>query len=179
MPQSFPVGRRLSRQILASAVATLAAGLACASAAVTDASSGVPDPAAQAGIDACAGEAGRSGVLASLCKNRTEIVALIRLCDGLGDRSTAMDADVLARWDRRNAPYLRWVGGQAAASASPPPDEQWLWQPPAGAEDIGSLLSTTFEHQFRSLAPEEQGKLCAHSRRSIDAGAYDLQPPGD
>ena len=180
MSHCFPVARRVHRKARAGLFVALAAGLACAGAAASDAAPRTTDPAVQAGIAACEGEAAGRGILASLCKHRRETVALIRLCEGFGDASTAMDAGALARWDQRNAPYLRWVGEQAAAADAPaPPDEQGLWEPSAGEDELGSLLTGTFEDQFRSLSPGEQGKLCAHSRRSIDAGAYDLQPPGD
>lgn len=158
-------------------VAALAAGLA-GGVAASDAGSWVPDEAVLAGIAACEGESADTGLLASLCKNRREAVALVRLCEGNGDPATAVDAAMLARWDQRNAPYLRWVGEQAAeASSEPPNEEPLLWEPPAGDDGLGSLLAGTFEDQFRSLSRNDQKTLCAHSRRSIDAGVYDLQPP--
>lgn len=179
MPQTVPPARLFRLKLRLGLFAALATGLACASATASEAGSWTPDEATAAGIAACEGDAASTGLLASLCKNRRETVALIRLCEGFGDASTAMDAAMLARWDRRNAPYLRWVGEQAATVASaPPPDEQWLWDPFAAEDGMDSLVSATFEDQFRSLSREEQAKLCAHSRRSIDGGAYGLQPPG-
>ncbi|HEX4855010.1 hypothetical protein [Arenimonas sp.] len=178
MPQTLPQCCPLRSRLRFGLLAALATGLACVGATASEAGSWTPDEATAAGIAACEAEAASSGLLASLCKNRRETVALIRLCDGFGDASTAMDAAMLARWDRRNAPYLRWVGEQAAKAASAPrPDEQWLWDPSAAEDGMVSLMSATFEDQFRSLSREEQAKLCAHSRRSIDGGAYDLQPP--
>jgi len=176
-----PSGLELSCRALAAA--GLALALLAAAPGQARSKHFVPDQAVQAGIAACTEAATKGDMLASLCRNRNDLIGLVALCDGVDTGRKRMDATVLVRWDERNAPYLRWIGEFASTS----PDESRaelnsvLWDgmdsPVSPGPSFSMLMQDAMQDKFHSLPPDARRKFCSKSRRSFDSGEFDLEVP--
>lgn len=138
-----------------------------------------PDLAVQAGIAACDAAASDDGLVSALCRNRNQLVQLIGLCESDVASAGPPGAQILRRWDQRNAVFLRRVGEVAAglAANAADPDTAPLWAPPPDAPSVAGLMSETMADSYRRLSADDRRKFCAEFLQGVDAGKMDEPPP--
>ena len=140
-----------------------------------------PDEGVQAGIVACDAAASDDGLVSALCRNRNQLVHLIGLCESDDALAGRPGAQILRRWDQRNAVFLRRVGEVAAglAADAADPDTAPLWAPPPDAPSIAGLMSETMADSHRRLSVDDRRKFCAEFLQGVDAGKMDEPPPSE
>lgn len=140
-----------------------------------------PDTAVQAGIAACDAAASDDGLVSALCRNRNQLVQVIGLCESDGASDGPPGAQILRRWDQRNAAFLRRVGDVAGGLAADAADPETapLWSPAPDAPSIAGLMSETMADGYRRLSPENRRAFCAEFLQGVEAGKMDEPAPSE